>query len=452
MTIGSVNTRGGLVILHGNNTYAGGTAIVADTTLEVFQDSNLGAFDAAHLDLGSVSLSDGGTLLTATDGFATGRAITTGGNGTLAVAAGTSATYSGVVSGGALSLGSSGNTGLVSLTGTNTFTGGTSINGATLKIAFDASLGATTGGVSSDGGELVMDFSGTIRSTRSISLANGSTLAATTGHAVTLGSVISGDTITIGDGNSANNGTIVLSGHNTYNGNTRIDGATLQISSETSLGSGDVELFHSGKLVGAANELTITHDMVVDTSGGTVAAAAGTSLSYNGRIAGGGLTIGDATNTGTVTLAGNNTYFNDTVVAGGTLLLTGRLALSPVTTVQSGATLAPRRFARHPQRHLAHVGCRRPSRLQPRHDHQRPPATSSTSAALSPRAAPALTSSTSETSAGRPGKPTPSSTSAAPTLPQATSPIATPAHSPALSQSTVPPSPSTSSRPLSPRS
>jgi len=208
-----------------------------------------------------------------------------------------------------------------------------------LRNDSDASLGATPGSVSSNGGELVADFSGTINSSRSISLANGSTLAATTGHAVTLGSPISGDTITIGDGNSANNGTVIFTGHNTYTGNTRIDGATLQIGDQAGLGSGDVELFHGGKLVGASNGLTIAHDMVVDTSGGTVAAAAGTSLSYNGRIAGGGLTIGDATNTGTVTLAGNNTYFDNTLVAGGTLLITGRLALSPVTTVQSGATL-----------------------------------------------------------------------------------------------------------------
>jgi hypothetical protein len=413
LTIGNSSTPGGLVILHGNNTYAGGTTISNGVTLEVFQDDNLGAYDPTNSLLGSNTVSiSGAELLTATNGFVTGRSISitgtailaaasnttasyigtvTGttlivgdgtnngtvvftnngnvlnnlgingatlsisnlaqlggvsavalsnngallttvdgfttsdffnitGSGTLAAGAGTTATYSGQISGGALSIGSATSTGNVILLDSNTYTGGTSINGGTLKVEGDSGLGAQSDAIAmAENTTLYLDFSGTMN--RNVNM-NGSALLVTDGNTVTItGSVTGSDSLTFGDGTKANDGTVVLTGTNTNSGNVRLFGVRLEVASGDSLGhGGQVQMHDSSELVTLTNGSSVSQNILLDTTG-TLAAAVGTSATYNGNITGfGDMTIGDAVNKGTVFLNGSNSYLGDTLVSAGSTL------------------------------------------------------------------------------------------------------------------------------------
>ncbi len=94
--------------------------------------------------------------MTTINGFTTARTVDVNGSGspdTLAAASGTTATYSGILSDtGVLVVGDSTNVGTVVLTGANTYSGGTSLNGGILAVSGDGNLG--TGPLSFNGGTL----------------------------------------------------------------------------------------------------------------------------------------------------------------------------------------------------------------------------------------------------------------------------------------------------------
>jgi fibronectin-binding autotransporter adhesin len=97
----------------------------------------------------------------------------------LAATVSTTATYTGLISGtGGLAVGDGTHLGTVALTNLNySYTGGTTVSRATLSVAHDANLGDLGGGLTLDGGKLVV--SDGFLSFRSIALtANGGTLAA----------------------------------------------------------------------------------------------------------------------------------------------------------------------------------------------------------------------------------------------------------------------------------
>jgi autotransporter-associated beta strand protein len=183
----------------------------------------------------------------------------------------------------------------------------------------------------------------------------------TNGAEVEISGIISG-----GSGNSVqsqDNGTLRLSGANTYDGLTSVrDGSTLIVGNASALGSTtsgttinnaanttlDLNGFNVGNeaitLVGANSRL------VNNTS--NAATASGSIITTNGQIGGSGnLTasgvISSATasgftkvGTGTVTLSGNNTYTGTTTVSAGSLIVNGNQSgATGVLTVAANATL-----------------------------------------------------------------------------------------------------------------
>ena len=347
-------SSGTVVLTNTGNSYLGGTT-VQSSTLIVATDSELGAPS------GGLTLS-GGKMLTTVDGFASARSILLNqgeGNDALAAAPGTTATYTGPISGSApLNVGFSSGVvrqdGVVVLTNlSNFYTGGTSITaGATLKVNADAELGATRGGLTLQGGELLTTGNG-FNSARTIGLRTGTDiLAAAIGTTATYTGLISRNGVVLMIGDFANAGTVVLSGNNTYNGGTEINPGTLVAAGNNALGSGPVRLFRGTLAIPAgvtlSNPVSFVEGGVVNNAGTlnnsiTDAFSVAETVINSGTI-NGSVTLGGATDivqlltgskiTGNVVLAGSSSS---------TLILDGTgqqlLSLAVVGTLTNNGTL-----------------------------------------------------------------------------------------------------------------
>src|SRR5262249_36379222 len=130
----------GKVKLTGANTYSGGTAISRNGVLSVSGSGNVGT--------GTVTMT-GGTLQSTAPGTFT-NAFTLNAPGGTIDTNGFDTTVSGAIgSVGALTKAGAGK---LTLSGTNTYSGGTAVNGGVVEVDSFARLG--TGGVSFDGGTL----------------------------------------------------------------------------------------------------------------------------------------------------------------------------------------------------------------------------------------------------------------------------------------------------------
>lgn len=270
----------------------------------------------------------------------------------------TSTTFSGVISGaGGLTKEGSGT---MSLSGENTYTGGTTISGGTLRVGD----GATSGWISGD-----------------VSISSGAQLAFSRSDTMTFGGVINGG----GSLTKGGAGTIILTGSNSYFGGTTINSGTLQIGNGGTTGSisGNItnnsalvfnrsdDLSFSGNISGfgsvtksGAGALLITGDHSY--SGGLTVSAGylqigngGTTGSVSGNIVNNAIVdfarsdtvtyAGSMSGTGemrksvagTLILTGNNTHTGGTRISGGTLQIgNGGTTGSISGNIVNNATLA----------------------------------------------------------------------------------------------------------------
>ncbi|MEY5717648.1 autotransporter-associated beta strand repeat-containing protein, partial [Salmonella enterica subsp. enterica serovar Corvallis] len=425
----------GTLILNAENTYTGGTTI-SDGTLVATNVDALGSGDVT--DDATLELNTGGTFDNAISG--SGQVVKSG-DETLTLS-GTN-TYSGgtLISGGTLvasnvealgtgdvtdnavlelntggdfdnAISGSGQVeksgdGTLTLSGSNTYTGGTTINDGTLiatsvdalgsgDVTDNATLALNTGGtfdntISGSGkveksGDDALTLSGANSYTGG-TLISGGTLIASNVEALGTGDVTNNATLELNTGGDFTNNisgsgqvvksgdeTLTLSGSNTYTGGTTINDGTLVATSVDALGSGDVTDNATLALnTGGTFDNTISGSGKVEKSGDDALTLSGANSYTGGTLISGGTLVasnvealgsGDVTDNATLalntggtfdntisgsgqvvksgddvlTLSGSNTYTGGTTISGGTLIASNVDALG-TGDVTNDATL-----------------------------------------------------------------------------------------------------------------
>ncbi|NIK87129.1 autotransporter-associated beta strand protein [Rhizomicrobium palustre] len=318
---------GGKVIFTGANTYTGGTTINSGAVLQIGIGGTTGSIAG--------NVNDLGTLI-----FNRNDAIT----------------YANVISGtgGLIQAGS----GTLTLTGTNTYTGGTTIGAGTLQIGDGNTSGSIAGDIVNNAALAfnrsdAITFAGAISGTGALTQAGSGTLVLTGANTYTGGTTIGAGTLQIGDGNAsgsiagdivnnaalafnrsdaitfagaisgtgtltqAGSGTLVLTGANTYTGGTTISAGTLQIGDGNTSGSIAGDITNNAALIFNRSD-AITYANVISGTGKLTQAGSGTLI-----------------------LTGTNTYSDGTTVSAGTLQIGNGSTSGAITgNVVNNATLA----------------------------------------------------------------------------------------------------------------
>jgi len=275
---------GTLTLTNTGSNFTGGIKITAGT-LAVGSDQAAGPAD------GTITM-NGGTF-EETTGFATNRAFVLDENGTIQIDSGSLGKISGTISGSGAFI----KTGAGDLRidgASNSYTGGTEIDGGSLKIGADANLGttsnlsATVGDVTLGGGTL--NANATFSTARYFHLTQGTTSTiSVTGmnKTLTLTGPIDGEGNLVKDGTSK----LVLSGNDTM-GTLEVKAGELDIST-----TGEDEVQTGALTVDSGSTLSIS-------SGATLTVATGQDLTNNGTVTNYGTVSDDLVNTGTYSNTG----------------------------------------------------------------------------------------------------------------------------------------------------
>jgi autotransporter-associated beta strand protein len=249
------------------------------------------------------------------------------------------------------------------LGGTNTFTGGVTLNAGQLNINNTSALGTVAGTFTINGGTIANtvvsnaittanypqvwngDFTfGSANSDLNLGAGavtlGGNRQVTISDHQLTVGGVIGGSySLT-----KAGNGTLTFAGQNTYTGGTTLSGGVLNVSSNAALAGATGTLTVNGGTLNLNNAAQTV--AALSGSGGTVnlgdwhtfTVNQTTSTTYSGVLTGEGALT--KSGTGTLTLSGISPYVGIITVNGGTLLANapGSLSNAVYVIVQSGAT------------------------------------------------------------------------------------------------------------------
>ncbi|XJN83972.1 autotransporter domain-containing protein [Mesorhizobium terrae] len=357
---GQVLVEGGTTVLTGTNTYTGDTTI-SGGVLSVSSDSNLGA-------AASRVILDGGTLQ-ATASFSTARAITTSSTTSgIDVAGANNLTLAGLVSGsGALT---KSGTGMLTLTGANTYGGVTTISAGTLAIASTggvtsdvnnnaalANAGTVAGSVANNAGATFTQTGGSVSGgviNAGTVIANGGALngaiANNAGGSFNVGGTVAGNsTFTNANGATfavAGGGNYALAGLLTNNGTATVaaggaltaNGGIFNAASGVITNNGTVtdDLNNAGVIINNA-----TYNATVASNTGTIVNSAGAT--WNGNFSTAGIVGNAGTINGSLTQIAGTTTNNGAITSAVTVsggLLTGA-GSSGALTVANGATFQP---------------------------------------------------------------------------------------------------------------
>lgn len=357
LTVANSSVEGQTVlVLSGDNTYSGQTTLggaaleAGSTELRAGSTTGLSPNSAMVIGLSGVLNLNGysNTIASLADGAGGGGLVLNGGGSaaTLTIdgpASGVTS-FSGTIAdfGSALALVKAGG-GTQVLSGSNFYSGGTTLLGGILQPANSNALGSGT--LTFDGGSLQAGGSFTLAN--DIVLDTPSGFIGLNGKILTLSGTITGATGTAGlfVNDNSGLGTLVLTGTSSYTGATTVNSGTLQAGaadvfapdSAFTVVSGATLALNGysqtiGSLAGAGN---VALGNAILATGGN-----GTSTTFSGAISGSG---GELTKFGggTLVLSGDNTYSGGTTVFSGTLSVASSSNLgSGGLALFNGATLA----------------------------------------------------------------------------------------------------------------
>jgi autotransporter-associated beta strand protein len=271
------------------------------------------------------------------------------GNATLTVGSTGNSQFNGKIIG-AGSVTKVGNTTLT-LNSVSTYEGPTAINAGTILLGRGFGGGALPAGTAltiAQGATFDLNnYNATIGSLAgvgNVTLGSGTLTAGGANTSTTFSGVLSGT----GGLTKAGDGTLILSGANTYTGATTINAGTLQIASLTALPNGTAVTLANGAILDLSGLPAGTVDTISSLSGngfvitpdrGMLTIATGGDPTFSGIISGtGGVTY---ENPATLILSGANTYTGPTIIDAGTVQLGAANALpgGSAVTVAAGATL-----------------------------------------------------------------------------------------------------------------
>ncbi len=243
------------------------------------------------------------------------------------------------------------------LNGTNTFSGGVNLNGGLLQVNAVETPGSSgplgkSGTISFGGGALQYSPANTYDYSPRFSTAAGQSFSADlAGQTVTWTAPLASTNGTLTVASSAAGGKLILTGTNTYTGDTTVLGGVLSVGSDGRLGSattGDIVL--DGGTLSAATNFTLSSSRTVrlgpaGDGGGTLDVPAGVTLTFGGTLADSSASPGSLTKIGggTLTLSSSSwsTYTGDTTISTGTVAISGYGSIGDLgnLTIASGATL-----------------------------------------------------------------------------------------------------------------
>lgn len=179
------------------------------------------------------------------------------------------------------------NTGVVTLSGENTFSGSTSITGGTVSISSDANLGTAPVAATADhlvlnGATLAATGSFTLNANRGLALGNGvGTVSVAAGSTVTYDGIAANVTGQAGILTKTGDGELILGGANTFTGGTNVNTGILRINNGGAAGTGTLTVNPSGALSLGAS-LSATTPLVM--AGGTVGIAGGAARNIDSDL------------------------------------------------------------------------------------------------------------------------------------------------------------------------
>ncbi|MES2826049.1 MAG: Ig-like domain-containing protein, partial [Pseudomonadota bacterium] len=302
---------------------------LAGQTVSTSSASSLGESVTVDLDSASGVILTGGTL---SIGSGFGLTVSNGTSDTASIAT----TLSGA--GNFIKAGA----GKATLSGTNNFTGTTTVSGGTLAVSGDGNLGSAA---------VVLNSGTTLQVTGSTTIDNAFTLSGSasiqTDSVVTLSGLLSGGAVTLTKTGGSRLTLSNTGNEAAFTGAMTVTAGTLAPTSDNSLGAGVITL-NGGALSSTSGSVAVSIDnlFVIGASGGTLAASTQT-LTLTGDISGSG-TLSKA-NSQQLTLSGNNTFTGGLTVAGtngisiadGTNLGSGTVSLNGAlfTVTGSGVTI-----------------------------------------------------------------------------------------------------------------